>query len=82
MSICAMVMSVKVVRPVLLDVFAEGGHLKVHASVNVSVNGRVHRRVRGCDSVNEQHRCESILSGSVEESVGARDFAPSVRFDE
>lgn len=81
-SIRARARLVKIVRPMVLGVFAEGVHLKVHASVNVTANRRVVGGVLGREPVNEHHRRESILSGSVGEYVGGRDFGLSDRFGE
>jgi len=81
-STCAMAMLVKIVRLVLLGVFAEGVHLRVYAGVNVSANGRVRRGVLGREFVNEHHGRESILSGVVGEYVGARGFGLSVHLGE
>ena len=75
-------MLVKIVQPVLLSIFSERGHLKVHASINASANLRVRRGAHGRDCVNGHYRGESILSGPVENSVGIRDSVPSVHFGE
>jgi hypothetical protein len=75
-------MLVKIVWPVLLGVSVEGGHLKVHASVGVSANGRVRRSALGHDCVNDHYRRENILSGSDGESVDTRDLVLSVHFGE
>ena len=66
-SICAMAMLVRIVRLVLLGLFAEEVHLKVHVSASVSANRRVRLGVLGREPVNVFHRHESILNGSVEE---------------
>jgi hypothetical protein len=74
-----MEMLVKIVWLVLLSIFPERGHLKVHASINVSANGRVCRGALARDRVNGRYR---ILSGFVEKLVVTRDFVPSVHFGE
>ena len=74
----AMKLLVKIVRPMLLGVSSERGHLNAHANGCV----RFRRRALGRDCVNEQFRGESTLSGFVEETVGVRDLVPSVHFGE
>ena len=78
-SVGAMMMLVKTVRPILLDILAGGDHLTTHSSVSVSANGG---GVLGGGHVNERHHCPCVLSGFVEKSVEARDFAPMIHFGE